>query len=672
MIDGDDIISIASETGYRLCSCDNTACPPSTPSFSTAWCPNDRNIYYSCTRNGFCKAVNTTKNTVCTYEVLFRQFSATLDQDIQPGRHISLHWDKMSLIPSRPGELLFLLGVSKCLYYTAFPGSVSPLAVCIQNSSTGFTYGTPVLEIVSHACRITAVEVSQRGHILATGDEQGRVKLMMLCRPDSLKHTISRKSLDALCFGMVDGELDTQGVQCHRGPIFSMQWLDMMVSDGCSSVGMDEDSERDIWAPQVEDRMAFALATGSADRCVRIWHVEWTRNGLTISPLALLDTLSSHTLGLFSSVLKSNVFSSPISPARYHRRTHLSETIPSNQLLLASTDVGTVYVWRVHPHEMLQSQEKDREKGLSTDRFLVSIVHSSDYPIINASLDILGLRDTETEFTEGSIADGRLLLATSDTNGVVRLHISSPHVAAIPSTQGANDDNQSANSCGKSGRSLLRTLSSTEYVQGTVGRAGQVLALFTLAGEAKYEGAVISCTFHRLRRFVGQDGATSSSPHTHVGAGERLVLSVFLSTGEHRQYPAEVLLGLPNRSPATLTLEKYNAEEGPNMCPYEDDVGDQEPEESVMCVQLEESEPRAPPPLPTPPSEAKIVASDSKNHKIVDEWPTDGHNDGKHDNDDNAGYNKDMHKICSGNSGSHMYVSVSNCHTFSDYFVLCW
>jgi len=64
--------------------------------------------------------------------------------------------------------------------YSALPGTSASLAKNTSTHSSEFAYGAPVLELVQHACRITSVGVSHKGNLLATGDEQGNVKVMLL------------------------------------------------------------------------------------------------------------------------------------------------------------------------------------------------------------------------------------------------------------------------------------------------------------------------------------------------------------------------------------------------------------------------------------------------------------------------------------------------------------
>lgn len=70
----------------------------------------------------------------------------------------------------------------------------------------------------------------------------------------------------------------------HTGPIFSMQWLPLVTEATDSSAAR-----------------IYALVTGSTDRAVRIWRVNCsTKEGLVVTPMLVLDTLTTHILSLSS------------------------------------------------------------------------------------------------------------------------------------------------------------------------------------------------------------------------------------------------------------------------------------------------------------------------------------------------------------------------------------
>lgn len=315
MIDGDDIINIAVETGYRVSVCDDAAPKEWNNTFSVHSCPNDKWKTYVCSQNGFIKVIDTNplkkKDIIATlrptlpesndsdtdtpppppppppllspaqeddvyFQVQFRKFSAIIVDrksatSVPEARPITQHWDKMCLIPHRPGEALFLIGVSKTLYYSAFPGECSelaksPLTAYVKRRNPGFTYGTPVVEIMHHNSRITSVEVSPKnGHFLATGDEDGYVKVLMLIRPKHLFHTIDSRNTEEMNFLLKSNKEQQQGIRMHNGPIFSLCWVNAMNTSEKKEI--DEMKEA---LGSADDELKLYLVSGSADRCVKV------------------------------------------------------------------------------------------------------------------------------------------------------------------------------------------------------------------------------------------------------------------------------------------------------------------------------------------------------------------------------------------------------------------
>jgi hypothetical protein len=297
MIDGDDIINIAVETGYRISVCDDTAPKVWNNTFAVHPCPNDKWKTFICSQNGFTRVIdsNPNKKTTTTnlqnlkgegdtdtpanediyFQIQFRKFSAIIvdrkaAMALPEARPILQHWDKMSLIPHRPGEVLFLIGVSKTLYYSAFPGECSslaksPLTAYVKRRNPGFAYGTPVVEIMHHNARITTLEVLPKtGQFLATGDEDGYVKVIMLIRPKHLFHTIESRNTHELNFLFKSVKEQQNGIRMHNGPIFSICWVDSMSTE---EKLFDEMKEA---LGNADDEQRQYLVSGSADRCVKV------------------------------------------------------------------------------------------------------------------------------------------------------------------------------------------------------------------------------------------------------------------------------------------------------------------------------------------------------------------------------------------------------------------
>ena len=196
MIEGEEVLESAQETGYRLCVAPADQNQDSeggewSKIFSAQWDPCQESRLYVCSQRGQLRAYNVEDGTYRTYRVLFRNHSTDLKDIMEDGRPIAYHWDKMVAIPERPDEIVFLLGVSKNLMYSALPGTVPyPEEPFISNTTrsdfTGYIYGTPVMELWTHVARITSIAVNTTGQVLASGDEQGNLKLLMLRLLDQL------------------------------------------------------------------------------------------------------------------------------------------------------------------------------------------------------------------------------------------------------------------------------------------------------------------------------------------------------------------------------------------------------------------------------------------------------------------------------------------------------
>jgi hypothetical protein len=148
MIDGEEVLESAQETGYRLCVSKNDPHEANNDDFSKvfscAWDPNNRDRLYICSQKGSLRVYNLSSGSYMDYNIQFRRFT---DSDtIQEGRLVNYHWDRMLPIPDRPDEMIFLLGVTKSLMYTALPGTEPyPEEPFISKSTrgdfTGYIYG---------------------------------------------------------------------------------------------------------------------------------------------------------------------------------------------------------------------------------------------------------------------------------------------------------------------------------------------------------------------------------------------------------------------------------------------------------------------------------------------------------------------------------------------------
>ena len=123
MIDGEQVLESAQETGYRLCSMRTEATKDVEKNsiFSASWDPNNKNRLYVCSQNGMLHSYDLELGTERRFQVLFRRYTSSAEDLMDEGKAITYHWDKMTAIPGRPEELVFLMGVSKNLMYTALP-----------------------------------------------------------------------------------------------------------------------------------------------------------------------------------------------------------------------------------------------------------------------------------------------------------------------------------------------------------------------------------------------------------------------------------------------------------------------------------------------------------------------------------------------------------------------
>ena len=163
MIDGEEVLESAQETGYRLCVQGADAKDDFSKVFSCAWDPNNSDRLYICSQHGSLRVYNIASGENKDYGIQFQRFTADAgSQTAAEGRHVMHHWDKMIPIPERPDEMIFLMGVSKSLMYSALPGTEpypeEPyLSRTTRSDFTGYIYGTPVMELWTHAARVTSM-----------------------------------------------------------------------------------------------------------------------------------------------------------------------------------------------------------------------------------------------------------------------------------------------------------------------------------------------------------------------------------------------------------------------------------------------------------------------------------------------------------------------------------
>ena len=468
MIEGEEVLESAQETGYRLCMAKEHNDDDFSKVFSCCWDPNNRDRLFICSQKGSLRVYNMITSSYTDYAVQFRRFT---DADTkQEAKLISYHWDKLVAIPDRPDELIFLLGVTKSLMYSALPGAVpypeQPyISKTTRGDFTGYIYGTPVMELWTHTARVTSVAVSQSGQILASGDEQGHLKLLMLRLIDNIIPTTATKAAAKAGTGTIGGEKNRGhadpgaasastsknvpqfspflpdykcSLHAHNGgPIFSITWLPIPIYTATDSVDYDLLSDSDAGHGAKRTRY-YSLATGSADRAVRIWGISCSSTlGLKATPILVLDTLSTHVLSLnaYLSVVSSqcgggNAASSTSSAA------HLAEDKGMNKqgqlkyrtgsgtsvYIAAGTNIGAVYVWQLPTSMLFALVTNTRKPKLIDDgSCLHSLVQTSDRPIVSVALSLSTDPTPQKRMTMFGFVPS-LVLAASDTAGCVRTH----------------------------------------------------------------------------------------------------------------------------------------------------------------------------------------------------------------------------------------------------------
>ena len=309
MIEEEQLLSYAAETGFRLCSSGGCVAKDRGDSgwnktFSATWDPNDSNRLFVCSQNGQLSIINVADGTSMEYHVLFRTFSPAFeDCGSDPGKAVQSHWDKLLLVPNRPGEIIFMLGVSKLLLYTAIPGFPHPyptepmIARTTRGDSPEYLYGTPVLEISSHNCRVTALATSSNGHLLASGDEHGNLRVSVLVQrfSECVTSFANTKRLATRNAGRSESKAFSEcasnvvNFKPHNGPIFSVQWLPVTIP--ITSTTSTSTSE--------ECGLMYYFVTGSSDRIVRVWRTFFCRTeGLVVTPYCNLDTTTTQVLSM--------------------------------------------------------------------------------------------------------------------------------------------------------------------------------------------------------------------------------------------------------------------------------------------------------------------------------------------------------------------------------------
>jgi WD40 repeat protein len=244
--------------------------------FSAQWDPNNPRRLYICSQNGLLKVVDVESAEEKTYQVLFRAFSASIISsgraDCKPLRY---HWDKMSIVHGKPGEFFFLMGVSNTVCFSALPGSPSVLASLTNADMPDFVNGTPVLQVYSHASRVTSMASCPVADVFVSGDESGEVSII-----NFISDPTNKLKSEWWSSPTATPNHTNPVIRAHNAPIFSLAWLSVLHIE------------------KNRDRIVY-LATGSEDRMVKLWKVTCNlQKNVAIAPLMVLDTISTHMLSL--------------------------------------------------------------------------------------------------------------------------------------------------------------------------------------------------------------------------------------------------------------------------------------------------------------------------------------------------------------------------------------
>jgi hypothetical protein len=320
MLEGDELLELAQETGYRLCLKPSSTLQNEEAKsvFSASWDLNATYVHrlFLCLLNGELQVIDFNASSSYTYQVRFQHhITNAADFANHSDRVISLHFDKFTTIPGKINEIIFLLGVSRSVYHCKLPDNGLDNAI-------GYGYGgSPILELCRHDCRVTSFAISNNGRFLATGDETGYVKILLLQSKENIQEIISTKGGELSKMKKAFLPKYDKMEQLHSNTsIFSLYWIFPSLSTSFN--------------------ISNGLLTGSVDRAVRLWNVSYSvSTGIDISPMMIFDTFSTHILSLhafsyssFASTSSANGVANPFGSSGDNEST----TNPSQQQPLLS------------------------------------------------------------------------------------------------------------------------------------------------------------------------------------------------------------------------------------------------------------------------------------------------------------------------------------------------
>jgi WD40 repeat protein len=437
-MDTEQLFDSTQETAYRLCALDPNIKKSSDKTetknilgsnetnervFSCQWDPNNNFRLFVCTQSGRLYVNDFDSDRISSYQVLFQPYTSGTKQylydEISDEKVISYHWDKLVLVPNRPDELIFLLGMSNKVMHTSLPNPLpnssksKPHTLFTNKDVSDFIYGSPILELYGHSSRVMSMGICSGGQVLATGSEDGQVKLLSIQLLDMLS------SVDDPPFYSVGG-LNKLGVvpvyklsrRIHNGPIFALNWI-----ESYSTSSTDEKSQE----------YRHCLVTGSSDRTVHLWTV-FSSNlaGVQLYPLLNLSIIASNVLSI-SSLMYNDKFieqqnegyvrSQHILSSDHDRINALQLPSPYSCYLAVGTHVGTIYTWRINKADLVGAMDASTMiLDIDDGRFLHSMIISCDRPIITISLTASSRMDMVT-----TLDSGRVAMSVSDTMPSVKL-----------------------------------------------------------------------------------------------------------------------------------------------------------------------------------------------------------------------------------------------------------
>ncbi len=272
-----------------------------------------------------------------------------------------------------------------------------------------------MLELWSHNNRITSLAVSHYGEILASGDEDGRIKLLVLNPLDEFQLSKNKKKKENA--KVFDSNINYKLSKImHKGPIQSLKFLQAKFVFPHPYDEGKEEGEFNLLAPNSlrlyksnkaneeidnADRYEhndayFLFASGSTDNFVRIFtaHLSPKLGLQSCDMLMEFKTLSASILtlecltvndSLTSSVISSNIkgirersnynyteqrfYNFPENSSKtnnYSNEEVLGDKISANIFLAAGLSIGVVYVWNLSDKLLFDSFQKyyDRAMGL--------------------------------------------------------------------------------------------------------------------------------------------------------------------------------------------------------------------------------------------------------------------------------------------------------------------